>query len=89
MHKETQDNCFLPVLQIKPGVNFSILPPLISREMFAAFTGTSMDTVRGWAQTHTIPTVKVGRQRLINIEKLLKDLRDGKTTFRQGDYGEK
>ncbi|MCF7981404.1 MAG: helix-turn-helix domain-containing protein [Pseudomonadales bacterium] len=48
-----------------------------------------MDTVRGWAQTNTIPTVKVGRQRLINLEELIKDLRNGKKTFQQGDYGEK
>ena len=89
MHKESQDNLFSPVLQITQGPSFSALPPLLSRELFAAFTGASMDTVRGWAQTNTIPTVKVGRQRLINLEELTKDLRNGKTTFQQGDYGEK
>lgn len=86
MHKESQNSPLLPVLQLKQGMNFSVLPPLVSRELFAAFTGATMDTVRGWAQTDTIPTVKVGRQRLINMEELLKDLRNGKTTFRQGDY---
>jgi len=89
MHKESQNSPLLPVLQLKQGTrtSVSVLPPLISRELFAAFTGATMDTVRGWAQTNTIPTVKVGRQRLINMDELLKDLRNGKTTFRQGDYG--
>ena len=78
-----------PGLKLQQGINLSVLPPLLSREHFAAFIGTSLDTVRGWLQTNTIPSVKIGRQRFINIALLIKDLQNGKIHFSQGDYKEK
>jgi len=86
MSKETESNTNSPLLQLNQGINFSVLPPLLSREHFANYVGTTLDTVRGWAQTDTIPTVKVGRHRLINIAKLTEDLTSGKSSFNQGDY---
>lgn len=86
MSKGTENNTNNPTLQLNQGINFSVLPPLLSREHFANFVGTTLDTVRGWAQTDTIPTVKVGRHRLINIAKLTEDLHSGKSIFTQGDY---
>jgi len=86
MSKESENNTNSPLLQLNQGINFSVLPPLLSREHFANYVGTTLDTVRGWAQTDTIPTVKVGRHRLINIAKLTEDLISGKSSFNQGDY---
>jgi len=86
MSKESENNTNSPLLQLNQGINFSVLPPLLSREHFASYVGTTLDTVRGWAQTDTIPTVKVGRHRLINIAKLTEDLTSGKSSFNQGDY---
>lgn len=86
MSKETENNTNNSVLQANNTINLSVLPPLLSREHFASFVGTTLDTVRGWAQTDTIPTVKVGRHRLINVVKLMEDLTSGKSNFNQGDY---
>jgi excisionase family DNA binding protein len=86
MSKDTENNTNNSVLQANQAINFSVLPPLLSREHFASFVGTTLDTVRGWAQTNTIPTVKVGRHRLINVVRLMEDLSSGKSTFSQGDY---
>ena len=71
MSMDTKNNTDDVLLQLKQGINLSVLPPLLSREHFASFVGATLDTVRGWAQTDTIPTVKVGRHRLINIVKLI------------------
>lgn len=86
MSTDTENNTNGTTLQLKQGISFSVLPPLLSREHFAHFVGATLDTVRGWAQTDTIPTVKVGRHRLINIAKLTEDLSAGKSSFCQGDY---
>jgi|GEM_PF-840333 len=86
MSMDTESNTKDAALQLKQGISFSVLPPLLSRENFASFVGATLDTVRGWAQTDTIPTVKVGRHRLINIAKLTEDLNAGKSSFSQGDY---
>ncbi|HQV81466.1 MAG TPA: hypothetical protein PLW69_10965 [Agitococcus sp.] len=46
----------------------------------------SPDVVRGWVETNTIPTVKIGRRRVVNLHKFRTDLYSGKTIFCQGDY---
>lgn len=89
MSKEQESNTNPETLQLNQAINFSVLPPLLSREHFANFVGATLDTVRGWAQTDTIPTVKVGRHRLINIARLTEDLHSGKSNFSQGDYSSK
>ncbi len=73
-------------LSFSQGINLTTLPPILSREQFAVFIGTTADTVRGWMQSNTIPSVKVGRQRLVNVALLVRDLHNGKTIFNQGDY---
>lgn len=88
VHKEMRAKSLLKACKNPEILNISVLPPVLSREQFAAYTGTTNDTVRGWIQTNTIPTIKMGRQRLVNIAKLVKDLQNGKTNFRQGDYKE-
>ena len=65
---------------------FTILPPIASQEHFSNLIGVTKATVRGFVETDTLPHVKIGRQRFINIIKLIDDLKAGKTTFARGDY---
>ena len=60
--------------------------PLCSLDVFSQMIDVSPDVVRGWVETNTIPTVKVGRCRVINLHKFRLDLESGKTIFCQGDY---
>ncbi|UTH32747.1 DNA-binding protein [Ectopseudomonas hydrolytica] len=61
---------------------------LCSKEVFAMMMGVSDDTVVSWMQTGTVPSVKMGRPRVVNLAKLRADLAKGKTVFAQGDYGD-
>ncbi len=65
--------------------------PLCTQEAFSQLLGTedvTPDVVRGWVETATIPTVKIGRRRLVNLAQLTRDLERGKTIFCKGDYGD-
>ena len=42
------------------------------------------DVVRGWVETQAIPTVKIGRRRVINLHRIRNDLDQGKTVFCAG-----
>lgn len=57
-----------------------------SKETFAAMNGVSVDTVIAWMQSGTVPSIKMGRPRLVNLAQLRADLAKGKTIFAQGDY---
>ncbi|MDH4553785.1 DNA-binding protein [Pseudomonas sp. BN417] len=46
------------------------------------------DVVRGWVESATLPTVKIGRRRVINLHRLRTDLDGGKTVFSAGDYAD-
>jgi hypothetical protein len=59
---------------------------MCSKEVYAAMLGVTADTVIGWIQTHTIPSVKMGRPRVVNLARIREDLAKGKTIFAQGDY---
>lgn len=59
---------------------------MCSKEIFAAMVGVSIDTVISWIQTNTIPSIKMGRPRLVNLAQIRTDLGKGKTIFAQGDY---
>lgn len=68
-------------------VNLSVISPVVSQEQFAAFIGSTPDTVRGWIENDTLPHVKIGRQRYINVIAFVDDLKNGKTIFSRGEYG--
>jgi hypothetical protein len=68
-------------------VNMSVISPVVSQEQFATFIGTTPDTVRGWVENDTLPHVKLGRQRYINVVAFVDNLKNGKTIFSRGDYG--
>ncbi|WP_435101056.1 hypothetical protein [Arhodomonas sp. AD133] len=44
--------------------------PLMSKERFAQLTGVGEEVVRGWINKGYIPTMKIGRYPLINMEVL-------------------
>lgn len=73
-------------MTIENVVNLSMIPPVMSQKQFAQFTGVSDDTVRGWIEGRTLPTVKIGKQQFINIKMLSGELENGKTIFVHGDY---
>ncbi|MCY1279707.1 hypothetical protein D9M69_306740 [compost metagenome] len=46
------------------------------------------DVVRGWVESATLPTVKIGRRRVINLHRIRQDIERGKTVFCAGDYAD-
>ncbi|WP_231702302.1 DNA-binding protein [Halopseudomonas litoralis] len=65
--------------------------PLCTQDAFSQLLGSAdvtPDVVRGWVETSTIPTVKIGRRRLVNLAQITRDLERGKTIFCKGDYGD-
>ena len=67
-------------------VVLSVMPPACSQVQFAGFLGVTKDTVRGWVESDTLPTVKIGKNRYIDVDRYLRDVRAGKTIFCSGDY---
>ncbi|UUY10478.1 DNA-binding protein [Pseudomonas sp. J452] len=65
--------------------------PLCSQQVLVDMFGTDLitpDVVRGWVESYTLPTVKVGRRRVINLHRIRRDLDRGKTVFCAGDYAD-
>ena len=63
--------------------------PFCSQLVFAEMLGiedVTPDVVRGWVESQAIPTVKIGRRRVIN--RIRRDLEKGKTIFCAGDYAD-
>lgn len=50
-----------------PALLFPVFAPLATKERFAELTGLEVGVVRGMMDRGYLPTVKVGRHRLINI----------------------
>ncbi len=74
----------IPEMEVHAG--FSMLPPIVSQERFSNLIGVTKATVRGFVETDALPHVKIGRQRFINMVKLVDDLKAGKAIFARGDY---
>lgn len=65
--------------------------PFCSMQVLVDMLGTeliSSDVVRGWVETSTLPTIKIGRRRVINLHRIRRDLDRGKTVFCAGDYAD-
>jgi len=71
-----------------PSLQVSAIPPIMAQIQFASLLGVSKDTVRGWVENRTVPVVKVGKQRFINVHALMRDLESDKSIFVKGDYDE-
>lgn len=41
--------------------------PVMTKERFAEVTGVDSGVLRGWIEKDLIPTVRIGRHRLINL----------------------
>ena len=44
--------------------------PVMTRERFAALVGVEEGVVRGWIDKGYLPTLKVGKHRLVNLSRL-------------------
>ncbi|KAF1053278.1 MAG: hypothetical protein GAK43_01502 [Stenotrophomonas maltophilia] len=67
------------------------LVPFCTQSVFAQMMGAqeiTEDVVRGWVESRTLPSVKIGRRRLVNLHRIRHDLDEGKMVFGQGDYGD-
>ena len=59
--------------QILNSVHVVAPVPVMAFERFAELVGVSVDVVRGWIDKGYIPTVKIGRHRLINVAVLTRE----------------
>jgi len=62
--------------------------PFCTHEALAQMVGVTDDVARGWVEMRTVPSVKIGRRRVINLARIMTDLSHGKTIFCSGDYGD-
>lgn len=62
--------------------------PLVTQAVFADMLGLSRDVIRGWIESGVVPSVKIGRRRVVNLHQFRKDMDQGKTIFCAGDYSE-
>lgn len=62
--------------------------PLVTQAVFAEMLGLNFDVIRGWVEAGVVPTVKIGRRRVVNLHQFRKDMDQGKTIFCAGDYNE-
>lgn len=62
--------------------------PFSTQQVFADMAGVSPDVVRGWVESGVVPTLKIGRRRVINLHQFRKDIESGKTIYCSGDYNE-
>lgn len=53
--------------------------PVMSAERFASLVGVTHDVVRGWIDKGYIPSVPMGRWRLVNIALLTRELLERET----------
>ncbi|KAF0802204.1 DNA-binding protein [Alloalcanivorax xenomutans] len=51
-------------------------PPMMAWSEFAEWIRQEPDVVRGWVDKGYLPTVKVGRRRMINVVLLVEQLRE-------------
>ena len=52
-------------------------PPLMPWRQFAEWIREDPAIVRGWMDKGHLPTVKVGRRRLVNVVQVIEALREG------------
>lgn len=65
--------------------------PFCSQAVFAQMLGMEdimEDVVRGWVETKTVPTAKIGRRRVINLHKIRRDLDRSQSIFNPRRHGD-
>lgn len=64
--------------EIGEGMNqMTDWPPLMPWAEFAEWIRVSPQVVRGWVDKGHLPTVQVGRRRMVNVVALVDQLREG------------
>lgn len=71
-----------------PTVQMITLAEFCEPALYAQMLGVTEDTMRNWVQSKVLPTVKVGRRRLIDRTKIKRSLDSGKTVFQRDDFSE-
>lgn len=71
---------------LKMPINNAVIPPISGQVQFASWIGVSEDTVRGWVESKTLPTVKIGKNRYIDVLGYINARDTGKTIFQRGDF---
>lgn len=51
--------------------------PVMAADRFAELVGVSSDVVRGWIDKGYLPTMKIGRYRLVNLAALQREALQG------------
>ena len=53
---------------------FSLPVPVMTRELFSTFSGLGEEVIRGMIERGQLPSVKVGRHRMVNLALLTEDM---------------
>lgn len=64
----------LPIQDINQVKQLLIAPPVMPWADFAGWIGISEDTVEHWIKRGYLPTVKIGRYRMVNVALLVQSL---------------
>lgn len=59
-------------------------PPLMEWRQFAEWVRVEQGAVEGWVKRAYIPTVKIGRHRMVNIVRLLEQMESGRSEHGAG-----
>jgi len=60
---------------IKPSISgFVTSGPVVTKALFSELTGLRPDIVRGMVERGQLPSVKIGKHRMINLARLTSDL---------------
>jgi NDP-sugar pyrophosphorylase family protein len=58
-------------INVNSGI--SILPPYVTKKRFSELSGLEEEVIRGMIDKGHLPTVKIGRYRLINLTLITKE----------------
>ena len=66
-HPSSASQAHFPSSTVPPAI------PVMERERFATLVGIDLGVVNGWIDRGYVPTVKIGRHRLINLAALTRE----------------
>lgn len=64
------------ISQINENCIKSDFPPVMPWAEFAEWIRTEPEVVRGWVDKGYIPTVRIGRRRMVNVVQLVEELKE-------------
>jgi excisionase family DNA binding protein len=54
-------------LSISPIPSQSVAGPVVTKRLFSQLTGLTEETIRGMIERGHLPTVKIGKHRMVNV----------------------